>query len=129
MADVKLYVADGMALCKGDYFNLTSGMLNRTLLRICGRWYLPMLLFKGELLTLMYIDPFIVLVRFWSFLPTILNLNDVKGRSPHLVHNTRDFIQQTKDIKLEEEKCISSYDVKVPFTSVPIESLLKIIKE
>ena len=36
-----------------------------------------------------------------------------------LVPNTQDFIQQIKDIKLQEDKCMVSFDVKVLFTSVP----------
>ena len=42
-------------------------------------------------------------------------------KSPYHVHNTQDFIQQIKDIKLEEDQCIASCDVKALFTSVPIQ--------
>ena len=38
-------------------------------------------------------------------------------------------MQQIKDIKLEEDKCISSYDVSTLFTSVPVGHALKIIKK
>ena len=48
----------------------------------------------------------------------------------HHVHSTRNGIQNPKDIKMEEEKCLSSYDVKALFTSVSMEpALLKINKE
>ena len=50
-------------------------MLNRTSSHICGRWYLPMFLFRDGLLTLMYRTSFIALLRFWSSLPTMLKLS------------------------------------------------------
>ena len=49
-------------------------------------------------------------------------------RSPHHVHNTKDFMHQIRHIKLEEDECISSYDVKAIFILVPIEPALKVIK-
>ena len=48
-------------------------------------------------------------------------------KSPYHVHNTQDFIQHLQNIKLEEEQCIISYDVKVPFTSVPIQPAISVI--
>ena len=51
------------------------------------------------------------------------------GKSPHHLHNTQDFIEQIKDIKLEEDQCMMSYDVKALFTSVPIQPALNIIKK
>ena len=53
------------------YFILCSEVLNRTSSHIWGRWYLPMLLFRDGWLTLMHIASFIVLMRFWSSLPTL----------------------------------------------------------
>ena len=49
------------------------------------------------------------------------------GKSPYHVHNTQDFIQQIKDIKLEEDQCMMSYDVKALSTSVPIQPTISII--
>ena len=51
------------------------------------------------------------------------------GKSPHHVHNTQDFIVQIKDIKLKEDQCMMSYDVKVLFTSVPIQPALNTIQK
>ena len=48
--------------------------------------------------------------------------------SAHHVHNTRDFVQQVKNVRLKQGECIISYDVTALFTSVPINSVLKIIK-
>ena len=59
------------------YFNLSSGLLHRTSSHIWGRWYLPMFLFRDGLLTLMYRASFMVLMRFWSSLPTILKFSVV----------------------------------------------------
>ena len=56
-------------------------------------------------------------------------LQPLVGKSLHNVHNIRDFIQQTKGIKLEDDECISAYDMNLLFTSVPIEPVLKITKK
>ena len=63
-----------MLLPLGHYFSLSSMLLIRTSSHICGRWYLPMFLFKDGLLTLMNIDSLISLERFCSSLSTILKL-------------------------------------------------------
>ena len=51
------------------------------------------------------------------------------GRSPTNVHNTKDFVEKVKNIKLQPQECIISYDVKALFTSVPIQPAIKIIKQ
>ena len=56
-------------------FSLSSGLLHRTLSHMRGRWYLPVFLFGDGLLTLMYRASFMVLIRFWSSLPTMLKLS------------------------------------------------------
>ena len=61
--------ADGIALV--NYYNFSSEMLNRTSSQICGRWYLPMFLFRDRSLTLIYRASLMVLIRFWSSLPTM----------------------------------------------------------
>ena len=50
------------------------------------------------------------------------------GMSAHHVHDTRDFVQQIKDVRLKQGECIISYDVTALFTSVPINPVLKVIK-
>ena len=57
------------------YFNFSSGLLHRTSSHMWGRWYLPMFLFRDGLLTLIYKASFMVLMRFWSSLPTMLKLS------------------------------------------------------
>ena len=56
-------------------------------------------------------------------------LNPLMGNSPYQVENNRDFIQQIQDIKLKEDQCIVSYDVKALFTSVPIQPAIDVIKK
>ena len=55
-------------------------------------------------------------------------LKPLVGMSAHHVHNTRDFVEQIKDVRLKQEECIVSYDVTALFTSVPINPVLDIMK-
>ena len=52
-----------------------SEVFHRTSSQMCGRWYLPMFLFRYGLLTLIYRASLMVLMGFWSSLPTILKLS------------------------------------------------------
>ena len=56
-------------------------------------------------------------------------LKPLMGNSPYQVQNSRDFIQQIQDIKLQEDQCIMSYDVKALFTSIPIQPAIDVIKK
>ena len=56
-------------------------------------------------------------------------LEPLAGRSPYSVQNTKDFVQQLKNINVQPQECIISYDVKALFTSVPIEPAIKTIKQ
>ena len=51
------------------------------------------------------------------------------GKSTYSVQNTKDFVEQLKSKKLQPNGCITSYDVKALFTSVPIEPAIEIIKK
>ena len=61
----------GRCYLPGHFFNFSSEMLNRTSSQMCGRWYLPIFLFWDGSLTLIYRASLMVLMRFWSSLPTI----------------------------------------------------------
>ena len=50
------------------------------------------------------------------------------GSSPHHIKNTRDFIEQIKGVTLQANESITSYDVSVLFTSVPIDPAIQIIQ-
>ena len=56
-------------------------------------------------------------------------LEPLVGLSSHHVHNTRDFIDHIKDVRLIQGECIISYDVTALFTSVPIQPVLNIIQQ
>ena len=51
------------------------------------------------------------------------------GQSPHHLRNTQNFVQHIKDIKLQQDECIMSYDVKALFTSVPIVPAIDTIRD
>ena len=59
------------------YFKFSSEMLSQTSSQMCGRWYLPMLLLRDGLFTLMYRASFMVLKRFWFYLPSMEKLSIV----------------------------------------------------
>ena len=56
-------------------------------------------------------------------------LKPLVGWTSHHLKNTKDFIDQIKDIKLLPDETIISYDIKALFTSVPIQSVINIIKK
>ena len=56
-------------------------------------------------------------------------LKPLVGKSAYNIQNTRDFVQQLKNIKLHPNECIISYGVKELFTSVPIEPATEIIRK
>ena len=56
-------------------------------------------------------------------------LKPLVGLSKHHIHNTIDFVQQIKEVKLKQDESMVSYDVTALFTSVPIPPVLKIIEE
>ena len=56
-------------------------------------------------------------------------LKPLVGMSIHHVHNTKDFVEHLKDVRLKQGECIISYDVRALFTSVPIQPVLNIIQQ
>ena len=56
-------------------------------------------------------------------------LKPLVGRSIHHVQNTKDFVQHLRHIKLLQDECITSFDVKALFTSVPITSVINTIRD
>ena len=56
-------------------------------------------------------------------------LKPLVGKSPHHVHNNKDFLQHLKGIQLGPDEVIISYDVKALFTSVPIQPAFTIIEK
>ena len=56
-------------------------------------------------------------------------LKPLAGKSCNSVQNTKDFVQKLKNINLQPQEYIISYDVKALFTSVPTEPAIRIIKQ
>ena len=56
-------------------------------------------------------------------------LKPLVGKSPHHINSTQDFVEQVKNVTLLPGVCLSSYDVVVLFTSVPVDTVLGIIKD
>ena len=54
-------------------------------------------------------------------------LKPLVGSSVHHVPNTRDFVEQLKEVRIKQGECIISYDVAALFTSVPIQPVINII--
>ena len=48
--------------------------------------------------------------------------------SLHHIRKTQAFVDQVKSVRLDEGECITSYDVKALFTSVPVKPAISIIK-
>ena len=56
-------------------------------------------------------------------------LKPLVGRSPYHVHNNQDLLEDLKNLKLEKDECLMSFDVKALFTSVPIQPAIQVIKK
>ena len=56
-------------------------------------------------------------------------LKPLVGLSNHHIHNTMDFVEQIKEVKVKKEESMVSYDVTALFISVPIPPVLKIIED
>ena len=50
------------------------------------------------------------------------------GMSNHHVQNTRDFVEQLKEVRLKQGECIICYDITALFTYVPIQPVVNIIQ-
>ena len=55
-------------------------------------------------------------------------LQPLVGRPPHHIHRSQNLVEQANKVTLLPGKCLSSYDVAVSFTSVPVEPALGITK-
>ena len=51
------------------------------------------------------------------------------GQFPHHLKNTQHFVQHIKEVKLESGDLMTSYDDKTPFTSVPMDPFINIVKQ
>ena len=65
----------------------------------------------------------------WHGQRTCQNLKTPSRQVSHHINSTQDFVEQVRHITLAPGECLSSYDVSALFMSVPIDPVLKIIKD
>ena len=51
------------------------------------------------------------------------------GRIEHHVKNSKDFVRDVREIRIELDEELRSYDVSALFTSVPVDKALEVIRE
>ena len=56
-------------------------------------------------------------------------IHPLVGQSQHHLKNTQHIIEKIQQVKLQQGKVISSYDVKALFTSVPVDPAITIVQE
>ena len=56
-------------------------------------------------------------------------LKPLVGKSPDHINSTQDFVEMVKCITLAPGECLSSYDVSALITSVPVDPVLRVIKD
>ena len=56
-------------------------------------------------------------------------LKPLAGNTIHHVNNSKEFAEEIKKNKLDKGACIISHDVSALFTSIPVKSAMKIIKD
>ena len=56
-------------------------------------------------------------------------LKPLVGKSPHHINSTYNFVEQIKQFTLAPGECLRSYGVSALFTSVPVDSVLGVIKD
>ncbi|KAI8478649.1 hypothetical protein Bbelb_436180 [Branchiostoma belcheri] len=56
-------------------------------------------------------------------------LGPLVGKSQHHVKNSADFVQKIKDIHIEEDEIITSYDVFSLFTCIPPKEAVSVVRE
>ena len=50
------------------------------------------------------------------------------GKSKHHIVNSQDFVNKIRDIKLQENETITSYDVSALFTCVPPDEAVQVVR-
>ena len=54
-------------------------------------------------------------------------LSPLVGKSPHHIQNSQDFVNKIKDLVVNDNELITSYDVSALFTSVPVDRALQVV--
>ena len=56
-------------------------------------------------------------------------LSAVVGKSERHIKNTEDFVKRIKDIRVESDEVLVSYDVSSLFTCVPVNSAIEVVAD
>ena len=56
-------------------------------------------------------------------------LSPLVGKTDHHVNNSKDFVKGVREIRIEPDKELCSYDMPALFTSVPVDKALNVIRE
>ena len=56
-------------------------------------------------------------------------LSPLIGNTVHHILNTQTFVEKVKDLKLQPDESLVSFDVTALFTSIPVNDTLEVIKE
>ena len=51
------------------------------------------------------------------------------GKSEHHITNTQSFVEQIRDLQLDPDESLVSFDVSALFTSIPVDKTLDIVRE
>ena len=62
-----------------------------------------------------------------KYLAKILNV--VKGKNPHSIKNSQDFVDKVKDLEVPPGRKMVSFDVSALFTSIPVDFALQAIQK
>ena len=68
-------------------------------------------------------------VTYWVEKVIAKILKPLIGKLPHHTQSTSDFVNKVREITFLPGECLTSYDVTMLFTSVPIDPALNIIKD
>ena len=55
-------------------------------------------------------------------------LKSLVNKTIYHINNTKKFVDEIKNTKLEEVECITSYNISALLTSIPVASVIDIIK-
>ena len=94
---------------------------------MCARFWEEPILSSGVYTQENYGWEVLQLLQQWE--KCFISLKPLVGKSPNHIQSTSNFVNRAKGVILLLGECLTPYDVNVPFTSVPIDPALNIIKD